>query len=59
MTNVNAQQTTSSPILGTPLLYQVNQNTIGHAVAIQNNNIHTLAIQGANFGGGTVAIEWL
>lgn len=48
----------ASPILGTPLLYQVNEDTIGNPVAIQNQASHTLAIQAANFGGGTVTIEW-
>ncbi|MBP9742795.1 MAG: hypothetical protein KBD37_05505 [Burkholderiales bacterium] len=46
------------PVLGTPLLYQVNADTIGKPVAIQNQSIHTLAVQATNFSGGTVTIEW-
>lgn len=58
MNNLNASQVTQTPILGTPLLYQVNTDTVGNAVAIQNQRLHNLAVQGANFGSGTVAIEW-
>ncbi|MCE3267829.1 MAG: hypothetical protein K0R49_81 [Burkholderiales bacterium] len=46
------------PVLGTPLLYQVSQDTVGNPVPIQNQTPHTLAIQAADFGGGTVTIEW-
>ena len=42
-------------ILGTPLLYKVNANTTGHAVAIQNTFTHTLAAHGI-FGGGQALI---
>jgi hypothetical protein len=58
MSNLNASQVTQTPILGTPLLYQVNADNIGKAVPIQNQRLHNLAVQGANFGSGTVAIEW-
>lgn len=58
MNNLNASQVTQTPILGTPLLYQVNADNVGNAVPIQNQRLHNLAVQGANFGSGTVAIEW-
>ncbi len=46
------------PILGTPLLYQVNQDTVGNSVTIQNQSLHTLAVQATDFGSGSVNIEW-
>ena len=55
---VELDQVIPSPILGTPLLYQVNKDTVGNAVPIQNQSPHTLAVQAANFGGGTVTVEW-
>lgn len=58
MNNLNAQPVSLTPILGTPLLYQVNADTTGKAVPIQNQRLHNIAVQGANFGSGTVAIEW-
>lgn len=52
------QQIKPLPILGTPLLYKVNADTIGNIVTIQNQATHTIAIQGTDFGGGAVIIEW-
>lgn len=46
------------PVLGTPLLYEVNQDTVGNSVAIQNQSLHTLAVQAVDFGGGSVSMEW-
>ena len=45
-------------ILGTPLLNQVNVDTTGDAVSVLSKSAHTIAVQAANFGGGTVTIEW-
>ncbi len=54
---MNATQL-DSPILGTPLLYQINKDTVGNPVSFQNQISHTLAVQAVSFGGGTVTVEW-
>jgi len=56
--NIQGKETLPLPILGTPLLYKVNESIVGKAVAFQNKGSHTLAIQADDFGQGTVVIEW-
>ena len=48
----------TTPILGTPLLYQVNKDSVGNPIPLQNQTAHTLAVQATNFGAGAVTIEW-